>query len=109
MDERARLWIIQYPLGFESYYQEYEPFLSGKKLLSTQTFRDLFRSEVIDTAEGIEVKDLSYLFTDLKGSTALYDRIGDAKAYYLVRQHFETLTQVIPAKSRPLFKTTAHP
>ncbi len=105
MDERARLWIIQYPLGFESYYQEYEPFLSGKKLLSTQTFRDLFRSEVIDTAEGIEVKDLSYLFTDLKGSTALYDRIGDAKAYYLVRQHFETLTQVIAAKSGAIVKT----
>ncbi len=105
MDERAQLWIIQYPPGFEASYQKYEPFLSGKKLLSTQTFRDLFRTEVIDTSEGIEVKDLTYLFTDLKGSTAMYDRIGDAKAYYLVRQHFETLTQVIASKSGAIVKT----
>src|SRR5260221_9489062 len=105
MDSRAALWIIQYPPGFEAFYQQYAPFLSGKKLLSTQTFRDLFRSEVINTAEGIAVKDLSYLFTDLKGSTALYDKIGDAKAYYLVRQHFETLTQGIAAKSGAIVKT----
>ena len=28
---------------------------------------------------------MTLLFTDLKGSTALYERIGDAGAYHLVR------------------------
>src|SRR5258708_24549976 len=50
------------------------PFLNGKRLLTTQAFRDLFRSEVIKAREGIGVKDITLLFTDLKGSTALYDR-----------------------------------
>src|SRR5580698_7605295 len=55
--------------------------LSGKRLLMTQTFRDLFRSEVIGATVGIAVRDVSLVFTDLKGSTALYERIGDPNAH----------------------------
>jgi len=73
----------------------FDPFLSGKRLLTTQTFRNLFRSETVSESEGIGVKDITFLFTDLKGSTALYDQIGDPKAYYLVRQHFDTLGNII--------------
>ena len=58
----------------------FSPFLTGKRLLMTQTFRDLFRSEVIRAKEGIAVRDVTLLFTDLKGSTALYERIGDLNA-----------------------------
>lgn len=86
------------PLGFE-------PFLSGKRLLTTQTFRDLFRTEIVQTSEGIAVQDITLLFTDLKGSTAMYDAIGDAKAFYLVRQHFETLGQAITRHSGAIVKT----
>jgi len=67
------------------------PFLTGKRLLTTQTFRDLFRSEVIRASEGIGVRDITLLFTDLKGSTALYEKIGDLNAFALVQQHFERL------------------
>ena len=35
----------------------------------TQTFRNLFRSEVIKATEGIAIRDVTLLFTDLKGST----------------------------------------
>ena len=73
----------------------FDPFLSGKRLITTQTFRNLFRSETVSENEGIGVKDITFLFTDLKGSTALYDQIGDPKAYYLVRQHFDTLGNII--------------
>jgi class 3 adenylate cyclase len=73
----------------------FDPFLSGKRLITTQTFRNLFRSETVSDNEGIGVKDITFLFTDLKGSTALYDQIGDPKAYYLVRQHFDTLGNII--------------
>ena len=49
---------------------KYDPFLSGSRLLTTQTFRNLFRCQVIEATEGIGVRDLTLLFTDLKGSTS---------------------------------------
>ncbi|HVO40291.1 MAG TPA: DUF5939 domain-containing protein [Spirochaetia bacterium] len=79
--------------------------LTGKEVLGSQTFRDLFRSEVISSTEGLTVRDITILFTDLKGSTALYDRIGDLKAFALVRQHFDTLGRVILAHDGAVVKT----
>lgn len=84
---------------------EFKPFLSGKKIINTQTFRNLFHSETIQSAEGLGVKDLTVLFTDLKGSTELYDRIGDLKAFSLVQQHFERLGKVIENNSGATVKT----
>ena len=81
------------------------PFLTGKRLLTTQTFRDLFRSEVIKASEGIAVKDIALLFTDLKESTALYDRIGDLNAFSLVQQHFERLQDVTVRHHGAMIKT----
>jgi class 3 adenylate cyclase len=83
----------------------FAPFLSGKRLLTTQTFRDLFRSEVIRASEGIGVKDIALLFTDLKGSTALYDRIGDLNAFALVQQHFDRLHDVAVRNDGAIIKT----
>ena len=83
----------------------YQPFLSGKKLLTTQTFRDLFRAEIVQGDEGIGIKDITILFTDLKGSTALYDRIGDLKAFALVRQHFDSLGRVVNSHYGAILKT----
>jgi class 3 adenylate cyclase len=83
----------------------FDPFLTGKRLLNTQTFRDLFRWEVIEGTEGLSVKDLTIMFTDLKGSTTLYDRIGDLNAFRLVSQHFESLRRVIGEHSGAIVKT----
>ena len=80
-------------------------FLSGSRLLSTQTFRDLFPSETVMSAGGLAVKRVALLFTDIKGSTALYDRIVDMKAFNLVRQHFGVLRDVIAANNGALVKT----
>ena len=65
-----------------------QPFLSGAELLSNQTFLDLFAAETIVAGEGLAVRRLALLFTDVQGSTALYERIGDMKAFDLVRMHF---------------------
>ncbi len=80
-------------------------FLSGSRLLSMQTFLDLFPSETVMSAGGLAVKRVALLFTDIKGSTALYDRIGDMKAFNLVRQHFGVLRDVIAANQGALVKT----
>ncbi|MEK7766599.1 MAG: adenylate/guanylate cyclase domain-containing protein, partial [bacterium] len=84
---------------------ELPPFLSGKRLLTTQTFRNLFRSEVIKGTESLSVKSITLLFTDLKGSTALYDQIGDLKAFALVQQHFESLGCIVQKHAGAIVKT----
>jgi len=84
---------------------KYDPFLTGSRLLTTQTFRNLFRSQVIEATEGIGIRDLTLLFTDLKGSTALYDRIGDLNAYSQVQRHFERLLDVTVRHNGAVVKT----
>ena len=51
------------------------------------------------------MRDVTVIFTDLKGSTALYERIGDLKAFSLVQRHFEHLLQVTVANSGAVIKT----
>ena len=80
------------------------PFLTGGRLLVTQSFRDLFRAELIRAADGIGVRDVTIIFTDLKRSTALYERIGDLKAFSVVQQHFERLHQVTVANHGVIIK-----
>lgn len=83
----------------------FNPFLSGKKLINTLTFRNLFRPETIRGTEVIGVKDITILFTDLIGSVALYDRIGDLKAFSLVHGHFDSLGRVVNRHSGAIVKT----
>jgi class 3 adenylate cyclase len=104
-NKRAAVFIIHHPHDVSPQMLQFEPFLFGKKLLTTQTFRNLFRSEIIEGTEGIGVKDITILFSDLKGSTALYDRTGDLNAFALVRQHFESLERVIREHSGAIVKT----
>jgi class 3 adenylate cyclase len=88
---RGLIAVAELPADFARCRLTYEPFLTAARLLTTQTFRDLFRAEVIRATEGIGVKDITLLFTDLKGSTALYEWIGDLNALALVQRHFERL------------------
>jgi class 3 adenylate cyclase len=101
-DERYALLVLNFP---DDYEWTRKPFLSGAQLLSNQTFLDLFESETIVAAEGLAVKRLALLFTDIQGSTALYDRIGDMKAFDLVRVHFGYLRDSISGNSGALVKT----
>jgi len=104
-DRRRLIGVSTIPEGFSHPHLHFRPFLNGKRLLSSQTFRSLFRSEVIKASEGIGVKDITLLFTDLKGSTALYDRIGDLNAFSLVQQHFDSLQDVTAANNGTVIKT----
>jgi len=102
IDERYALLVVNLPGDYDL---TMKPFLSGARLLSNQTFLDLFESETIVAAEGLAVRRLALLFTDIQGSTALYDRIGDMKAFDLVRLHFGYLRDSISGNSGALVKT----
>jgi class 3 adenylate cyclase len=105
MERRACIWVAHFTGVPPKAGITFDPFLSGKRLITTQTFRTLFRTETVPVSEGIGVKDITFLFTDLKGSTALYDQIGDPQAYFLVRQHFDTLGHVIQQHEGATVKT----
>lgn len=70
-----------------------------------QEFRDLFGSEVLSPTTQLSIRSLPLLFTDLKGSTALYGRLGDASAYALVRDHFALLQGIVARHGGGLVKT----
>ncbi len=101
--ERGTFVVAPIPSGMPKL--RFLPFLTGKRLLTSQAFRDLFRTEVIRASEGISVREITFLFTDLKGSTALYDRIGDLNAFSLVQQHFEVLHEVTVRHGGAIIKT----
>jgi class 3 adenylate cyclase len=80
-------------------------FLTAKRLLSNQTFRDIYRTDTLDVDQGLKITSLTFLFTDLKGSTALYDRVGDIVAYDLVREHFRVLQEIVSSEGGAVVKT----
>jgi len=80
-------------------------FLTAKRLLTNQTFRDLYRTDALESDQRLKITSLTFLFTDLKGSTALYDRVGDIKAYDLVREHFDLLNKIVAAEEGAVVKT----
>jgi class 3 adenylate cyclase len=98
--------ILQLPTAaFARPKLHFMPYVSGKRLLMTQTFHDCFRSEVISATEGIAVLDVTLVFTDLKGSTALYERIGDLNAYIAVQRHFGHLLDATVRHNGAVTKT----
>ncbi|WP_407407024.1 adenylate/guanylate cyclase domain-containing protein [Peribacillus sp.] len=72
---------------------------------SLQEFRDLFSSEVLSPGQQVGIESVTILFSDLQGSTSLYESIGDADAYGQVRRHFEFLSHWISKNSGGVVKT----
>jgi class 3 adenylate cyclase len=79
--------------------------LTAAQATNWQEFRDLFSSEVISPSEEINVGAQVVLFTDLRGSTAMYHGLGDAPAYALVRDHFAVLSEAVRARHGTVVKT----
>lgn len=81
------------------------PFLTAKRLLSNQTFRDIYRTDTIDIDQRLKITSLTFLFTDLRGSTELYERVGDLAAFDLVKTHFGILHEIVAAEAGAVVKT----
>jgi class 3 adenylate cyclase len=82
-----------------------KPFLTAKRILSNQTFRDVYKADNLDIDQRLKITSLTFLFTDLKGSTALYERVGDLAAFDLVRAHFHALLDIIVSERGAVVKT----
>ena len=79
--------------------------LTAAAVTNWQVFRDLFAAEVVAPGEQITVGEQSLLFTDLRGSTAMYHDLGDARAYAQVRNHFSVLSDAIQKNHGGIVKT----
>jgi class 3 adenylate cyclase len=97
------LWIAADPL--HNLLGKRKPFLTAKRLLTNQTFRDIYHADTLDVDQRLKIISLTFLFTDLKGSTALYERVGDLVAYDLVRKHFRVLNEIVAAEAGAVVKT----
>jgi class 3 adenylate cyclase len=81
------------------------PFLTAKRLLTNQVFRDLYGTDTIDVEQRLKITSLTFLFTDLKGSTELYERVGDLVAFDLVKAHFRVLNEIVASEAGAVVKT----
>jgi class 3 adenylate cyclase len=70
-----------------------------------QVFRDLFATEVVRPGEEISIGSVTLMFTDLRDSTRLYRKIGDASAFGRVREHFQILEESIAKEGGAIVKT----
>ena len=82
-----------------------KPFLTAKRMLTNQTFRDVYKADNLNIDQRLKITSLTFLFTDLKGSTALYERVGDLAAFDLVRAHFHALLEIIASEKGAVVKT----
>lgn len=92
-------------VGAEQQRLQVLPFLSGKMLLNNQKFRESFLVENLPNGMNLKISNLTVLFTDLKGSTALYEKTGDVEAFRLVQDHFRILTDVVAQHAGATVKT----
>jgi class 3 adenylate cyclase len=82
-----------------------KPILTAKRLLTNQTFRDLYRTDTLAIGQRLKILSLTFLFSDLKDSTALYEHVGDLVAFDLVNEHFRLLHEIIASERGAVVKT----
>jgi class 3 adenylate cyclase len=78
---------------------------TGLELLALQDFRHLFPGQAPAPGERLAVSSLAVLFTDLRGSTELYRRVGDGRAFAFVREHFRYLEGCVSRRRGSVVKT----
>lgn len=79
--------------------------VSAAQVTTMQEFRSLFASEVLSPGRQVGIESVTILFSDLLGSTAFYEQVGDALAYSQVREHFDFLQHWIRMNRGTLVKT----
>ena len=109
LDNRAKrralpvIW-LQTP-EFTEIFHRRRPYLTASRVFSNQTVREIYRNGTLDAEQRFKITSLTILFTDLRGSTALYDRVGDIAAFDLVRSHFGALISAVSAEGGAVVKT----
>jgi hypothetical protein len=99
------LFIHKNQLNQELSLQELKPRLTGLTLSHFPLFTKLFSTEVLSNRERLVISSVTIVFTDITASTQMYEKLGDAKAYNIVRDHFDILIQEFQKFSGIIIKT----
>jgi class 3 adenylate cyclase len=97
------VWVMNQAL--DDLLRRRKPILNATRLLTNQTFRDIYRTDTLAIGQRLKILSLTFLFSDLKGSTELYDRVGDLVAFDLVNEHFRLLQEIIASERGAVVKT----
>jgi class 3 adenylate cyclase len=79
--------------------------VSAAYIAALQDFRDLFADELLAADASFAVRSITLMFSDIRGSTEMYEGLGDVRAYALVQEHFRLMTEVIRAHEGGIVKT----
>ena len=79
--------------------------LTGERVIAMPAFRRLCPEQLLRPGDNAEIGWIAIMFTDLQGSTKLYDALGDATAYNLVRDHFAFLSDRVQRNHGFVVKT----
>lgn len=101
----AGLYIFRNDLKEPIEFQDLPVHLTGLELVHYPAFQKLFGSEVLSRRERMQISSIAVLFTDITGSTAMYEKLGDAKAYNVVRDHYEILFDAVEKNGGRIVKT----
>ena len=77
----------------------------GSVVATFPDFLDIFATEAPATGVDLAIGNLALLFSDLTGSTALYERVGDARAFAIVEEHFREMEKAVTAHGGAVVKT----
>ena len=75
------------------------------RLINIPAFRELVSHQLLPEGQSLGVKRLVIFFSDLRCSTAFYQKFGDAAAYRIVSQHFLAVFETIGRYGGTLVKT----
>jgi adenylate cyclase len=79
--------------------------VSAAFLTTQQDFRDLFEGEFLAPDASFAIRSLTLMFTDIKDSTAMYEDLGDGRAYAVVQDHFRVINELIRRDGGGVVKT----
>ena len=97
-DDKPRLFTIE--------ETSWDPFvLRPAYIFSLQEFHDLFSAESISSDLKLELGLQTVLFTDIVGSSSLYEEQGDSKTFVQVKKHFEEINIFVKENEGAIIKT----
>ncbi|MCB1302952.1 MAG: adenylate/guanylate cyclase domain-containing protein [Leptospiraceae bacterium] len=86
-------------------FQDLDIHLTGLEIIHYPEFREIFGNDALSDREKMTISGVTILFTDITGSTAMYETLGDIQAYNIVRDHFQILIQSIEDRGGIIIKT----
>ena len=78
---------------------------TAAQVTAMQEFRDLFGSEMLAPGQQLAVRNIALMFSDIRGSTRLYEGIGDAAAFGRVNRHFDLVRESVTRAGGSIVKT----